>query len=71
MNLDQILSFVRAILNLAGGTLVAKGYSDSSQWEAIAGGVMAIVAIAWSFWHHKTTPDVPTGIPPVPPPPKT
>jgi hypothetical protein len=52
INLNQILSLARAILNLAGGSIVAKGVTDSSTWEAVAGGVLAAVSIAWSYWHH-------------------
>lgn len=56
MNLDQVLSLVRAVLNVAGGTIIAKGYADSSNWEAIAGGVLAVVAVVWAFLHHQTPP---------------
>lgn len=56
MNLDQILSLVRAVLNVAGGTAIAKGYADNSNWEAISGGVLALVAVVWGFVHHKEQP---------------
>lgn len=64
MNLNQTLSLVRAALNIIGSALVAKGYSDSSHWEEIAGGVVALVAVTWGFWHHSEPAPTP---PPAPP----
>lgn len=57
MNLDQTLSLVRAVLNVAGGVVVAKGYADNSQWTEIAGGTLTLVAVVWAFFKHKTPPD--------------
>lgn len=56
MNLDQLLSIIRAALNILGGTLVAKGVTDSTQWEAIVGGVLALAAVIWGVVKHKTQP---------------
>lgn len=65
MNLNQVLSMIRAVLNLAGGSLAAKGYTDNSQWEAITGGVLALVSVVWSFYHHAE-PAAPTTPPAAP-----
>jgi len=52
MNQDQLTSIIRAVLNVVGGSAVAKGYMDNSQWEAIAGGVITVVAVVWAWKFH-------------------
>lgn len=40
-------------MNAIGGVAVAKGWADSSLWEAVAGGAVAVAAIIWSAFHQK------------------
>lgn len=54
MTLDILQSIVRAVLNALGGTVIAKGYADSSTWEAVTGGAVMLAAVLWSAWHQST-----------------
>lgn len=56
MNLDQTLSLARSLLKLFAGALVAKGWGDNSTWEAVAGGVVAIIGLVWSHFTHLDKP---------------
>lgn len=58
MNKERVLSLVRWILTIAGTTVVANGYSDSSHWEAVTGGLLAATSALWSWIYHK--PEAPT-----------
>lgn len=49
MGKDFILSLVRHALTSVGSVMVAKGYVDAGTTEAIIGGVLAVVGLAWSF----------------------
>jgi len=50
MNKATIASLVRHALTFAGGYLAAKGIAlDDESIQAIAGGVAAVVGLAWSF----------------------
>jgi hypothetical protein len=53
MGKDFTLSIIRHILTSAGTVLVAKGYIDAGAFEAIVGGVLAVVGLAWSFSDKK------------------
>lgn len=48
------LGLIRHLLTAGGGMLAAKGYGDSSTWEAIAGGVVTVVGALWSVWDKRT-----------------
>lgn len=52
MGKDFVLSIVRHLLTSAGTVLVAKGYVDAGAFDAIVGGVLAAVGLAWS-WKDK------------------
>jgi hypothetical protein len=49
MNKEFVLSLVRHALTVAAGALVTKGFADQGQAEALAGGVLAAIAILWSY----------------------
>lgn len=50
MNKEILVKLVRHLLGFAGGYFVAKGVEiDSTSLDAIAGGISAIIAIAWSL----------------------
>lgn len=46
-------AIIRHILGGIGSVLLTKGYSDTSAWEAITGGVMAAVALITSYLNKK------------------
>lgn len=51
----MVLAFIRQALSAVAGSLIAAGTISQAQSEAIIGGVLAVVAIGWSFWDkHKT-----------------
>lgn len=43
---------VRAALNIVGATMASKGIASGTEWESISGGVLALAAVVWGFWHH-------------------
>lgn len=50
---DQTASAVRSVLKIAGAFVVSKGLTDNAGLEQIIGGVIALIGIAWSYFHHK------------------
>ena len=55
MNKEIIAKVIRHLLGFAGGYLAAKGIEiTGTDMDAIAGGLAAIVAIAWSLKAAKT-----------------
>jgi hypothetical protein len=55
---DQALIAVRWIVSTAGGYAVGRGWIDSDQVTLIAGAVVALVPLAWSFWSHRAAAQV-------------
>lgn len=60
MNTNTILSFVRQALTFVGGLFVAKGTITAdtltdlvTNFSAVAGGIMSLVSIYWSFKTHS------------------
>jgi hypothetical protein len=53
---DFVFSMVRHILTFGTGWLVAKGFADAALAESIIGGVMAVIAVGWSYYTHRTAP---------------
>lgn len=53
MTQDAVMALARSVLISFGSILAANGYIDSGQAEAIIGGLVVIVGIAWSQWHHS------------------
>jgi hypothetical protein len=51
-----ILGIVRHAIGTLGGILVAHGIPalTGGQMDSVAGGVMVLIAVGWS-WYHKTT----------------
>jgi hypothetical protein len=56
MNAQQIQSFVRAVLVMVGTLVVKKGYADSETWTTIAGFIVGIVPLVWSYFRHAQPP---------------
>ena len=56
MSQDVILGFVRHILTLGAGVLIAKGYVDESSTNELIGAVMTLVGFGWSYWHKASLP---------------
>jgi hypothetical protein len=50
MTKEIIQSLARHILTAAGALLVSKGAVAQSEAEAIVGGVVAAIGLAWSVW---------------------
>lgn len=50
---DQVSGVVRHVLTIAAGVLIQRGVLDESSAEAIVGGVIAMIGVAWS-WRSKT-----------------
>lgn len=50
---QQIQGTLRHFLNGLGGALVADGYLTNDQSTAIVGGLMALAAVAWSWWEKN------------------
>jgi opacity protein-like surface antigen len=48
MNAEIILGFVRHLLTIVGGLLVAKGSLSSGVMDAVIGGVLAVAGTVWS-----------------------
>jgi hypothetical protein len=52
---DQFSGVVRHVLTIAAGVLIQRGVLDESSAEAIVGGVIAIIGVAWSWRSKKPT----------------
>ena len=49
---EFIFSLIRHGLTVGAGWLVAKGMTDGESAQALIGGVMGTIAVAWSHWTH-------------------
>jgi len=58
MNIDTIQTIVRSVLKVGGGALVANGVAEAADWEAVVGGVVALIGIIWGVYHRKSKPAV-------------
>lgn len=56
VNQDFVFSMLRHFLTLGGGWLVSRGIADAGTAETLVGGVMAAVAVAWSWYTHQKVP---------------
>ena len=45
-------SLIRHGLTVGAGWLVANGFTDGDSAQALIGGVMGTVAVAWAHWTH-------------------
>lgn len=50
---EAIGTMIRAVLKIGGGALVAKGFADEAQVEAVIGAIVTIVGVAWGIWDAK------------------
>lgn len=55
MSSEQLAGIIRHILTTLGGGLATKGLIDEAALSAIAGGIAALVGVAWSWWSKKKT----------------
>jgi hypothetical protein len=46
---DYVLGIVRHFLTTAAGGLIAHGYLNADQSQAIVGGIVALIGVAWSL----------------------
>lgn len=53
INPEQIASFLRTVLQVLGGYLVAQGYLGDLDWTALSGAVLVIVPTLWGLWARK------------------
>ncbi len=53
--LDQAvwMGFVRHILTLGGGVLIAKGYADESMVNELVGALVTVIGFGWSYLHKQ------------------
>lgn len=49
---EFLFSMIRHTLTVGAGYLVAKGLTDADSAQALVGGIMGTVAVAWSHWTH-------------------
>lgn len=56
MNLDQVLSLLRTVLQVGGGLAVAHGFGTGQTWLDITGGVLALTGLVWGQVHHANNP---------------
>jgi hypothetical protein len=56
MNTQQVQSLVRAILVMAGTWIVNKGITDSATWTTVAGFIVGLVPLIWSYFRHAQAP---------------
>lgn len=60
VNRDQVLGVVRHVITFVGGILVARGKVDVEQVETVAGIVVTLVGLVFSFLApEKTSTDTP------------
>lgn len=50
---ENIESFVRHTLTTAGGGLLASGVVDGATFNAVVGGIVALVGFGWAYFKNK------------------
>ena len=53
ITIEQYMSIVRAILNVAGGALVTSGVTSDSTIASITGIVLPLASMAWGWFVHS------------------
>lgn len=53
MNWDIIQTLLRSVLKVAGGALIAKGFTDDAGVEALTGAIITIGGVIWGYYHRK------------------
>ena len=51
--MQETLGVIRHALTAAGGGLIANGAVTADQWQAIVGGVIAVLGVAWSIYQKR------------------
>jgi hypothetical protein len=51
-NTDQILSLIRAILQIVGTSLMAKGVVTTADWTTYSGAILMAAPIIWGLLAH-------------------
>lgn len=51
----ELAGLIRHALTMVGAVLVTRGYTDATAMDAIVGGVLAVVGVAWSMWAKRGT----------------
>lgn len=54
MNFEQVMSIVRQIMLVIGGSLVTKGVIDSGTLQMIVGAVITLVSSGWAIYTRRT-----------------
>ncbi len=65
VGIDVWLGFLRHVLTLVGGILVAKGFGDSNMVDQATGAIITLVGVFLSYYNKVSVHDVlGTGTPP-------
>ncbi len=65
VGIDVWLGFLRHVLTLVGGILVAKGFGDANMVDQATGGIITLVGVFLSYYNKVSVHDVlGTGTPP-------
>ena len=54
-NIDQLLSLVRAILQIVGTVLVTKSIVTTTDWTTYSGAILMALPIVWGLYAHTDT----------------
>lgn len=49
MTSEVWMGFIRHILTMVGGILVAKGWLDEGTWASVVGALMTLIGVFWSY----------------------
>jgi hypothetical protein len=55
INPEQLASFLRTVLQILGGVVIANGYFDANTWLTLSGAVVTIVVTGWGLWARSDT----------------
>jgi hypothetical protein len=56
-NNEQLASFLRSILKVSGGVLLADGFRAEQFFKPALGLVFVVLTMAWSHWVHAKEPE--------------
>lgn len=54
MNFEQVMSIVRQIMLVIGGSLVTKGVIDNGTLQTMVGAVIALTSSGWAIYTRRT-----------------
>lgn len=55
MNFEQVMSIVRQIMLVIGGSLVTKGVIDNGTLQTMVGAVIALTSSGWAIYTRRNT----------------